>query len=120
MPNAAAHKLGAAVAVGTAFARHQHSTNGQIDWKTFAAAWLAGELGSLPDLIEPAIHPNHRGFFHSITCLAAVGYGGHRLYQCEPEDELGKLLKGVGLAALGSFGVHLLMDATTKKSLPLI
>jgi inner membrane protein len=120
MPNAAAHKLGAALAVPTAFAGHQHKTRGEIDWKPIGAAWLAGELGSLPDLLEPAIHPNHRGIFHSVTCLAGVGYGGYRLYQWEPEDDFGKLVRAIGMIACGAIGVHLLMDATTKKSLPLI
>ncbi len=120
MPNASAHKLGAALAVGGAVASHQHSTKGEVDLKPIGAAWLAGELGSLPDLLEPAIHPNHRGFFHSFACLAGVGYGGYKLYQWEPEDDLGKLMRGIGLVACGAFAVHLLMDATTKKSLPLI
>lgn len=119
MPSAGAHKLGAALAVGTAVAGHQHENHGRIDWKAFGAAWLAGELGSLPDILEPAIHPNHRGFFHSVTCLAAVGYGGYKLYQWEPEDDFDKVVKWLGLFATGAFGVHLLMDATTKKSLPL-
>lgn len=31
---------------------------------------LAG--GRLPDVIEPPLHPNHRGFAHSVTATAAV------------------------------------------------
>lgn len=106
--------------MGTAVAVHQHSKHGEIDWKALGATWLAGELGTLPDILEPANHPNHRDFFHSVTCLATVGYGGYKLYQWEPVDDFGKLLKGIGLVTAGAFGVHLLMDATTQKSLPLI
>lgn len=120
MPNAAAHKLGAAFTVGIAVAHHQNVTNGEIDKKAVVAALLAGNFGSLPDLLEPAIHPNHRGFFHSISCLAVVGYAVYRLYHWEPEDGTGKVLKGLGIVVGGAYITHLLMDATTKKSIPLI
>lgn len=120
MPNAVAHQLGAALAVGGTVARHQYVNNGEVDWKPVGAALLAGKLGSLPDMLEPAFHPNHRGFFHSVTFLAGVGYGGYRLYKWEPEDDFGKLLRWMGMVTCGAIGVHLLMDATTRKSLPLI
>ena len=29
--------------------------------------------GKLPDLLEPALHPNHRKFFHSLLFAAGVG-----------------------------------------------
>lgn len=120
MPNAAAHQLGAALTVGGSVARHQYVTNGEIDWKAIAAAIIAGKFGSLPDLLEPAIHPNHRGFFHSLTCMALVCYALYRLYHWEPESPMETGLKWLGLIAGGAFVTHLAMDATTKKSLPLI
>jgi membrane-bound metal-dependent hydrolase YbcI (DUF457 family) len=120
MPNAATHQWGAALTVGAAVARHQYVTDGKVDFKALAAALLAGQLGSLPDLLEPALHPNHRGFFHSVTCLALVGYALYRLYRWEPEEPLEKLVKWLALIAGGAFATHLLMDATTSKSLPLV
>ena len=41
----------------------------------FAMGAAAACLPSLPDILEPALHPNHRKFFHSVTVFAALGYG---------------------------------------------
>jgi hypothetical protein len=32
-------------------------------------------LETVPDLIEPAIHPHHRQFFHSWLFAGALAYG---------------------------------------------
>lgn len=37
-------------------------------------ASLSAALATLPDFLEPAITPNHRQFFHSITLAAILGF----------------------------------------------
>ncbi len=119
MANATAHRLGAAIAIGgfSAYAEHK---DGKQTPAPLIHGTLAGMLGTLPDLIEPACHPNHRRFFHSLTFAALLISALYRLYQWKTEDELLKLLKCLGLIAGGAYLVHLAMDATTAKSLPII
>lgn len=119
MPNAATHKLGAALAIGgiSAYTEQQQGKNTPTP---LVHASLAACFGTLPDSIEPAYHPNHRQFFHSLAFAGLLGYGLYRLYQWETDDELQKLLKTLGLIAGGAYLIHLAMDATTAKSLPII
>jgi len=50
-----------------------------------------------------------------------LGGGLYKLQKkCQPKDGLDELLKGFVLTAGGAYLVHLAMDATTPKSLPLI
>ena len=117
--NAAEHKLGAALAVGAMTAAGTYSGNKTIE-KTAAASILAYNLGTLPDLLEPAASPNHRQFFHSLACLSLVGTGMYKLYQWEAEDKLDKLIRFALLTAGGAYVTHLLMDSSTPKGLPIV
>jgi inner membrane protein len=76
--------------------------------------------GMLPDLAEPATSPHHRQFFHSLAFAALLGYSVYRLYQWDPETPQTHFLRVLGLVAGGAYLVHLALDATTKRSLPLI
>lgn len=80
----------------------------------------AALLPSLPDLLEPAIHPNHRRFFHSWTAVMALSYGMHRLYKWEAKDDSQKLWRVLGLVAGSAYLAHLVRDAFTSKSLPVV
>ena len=91
-----------------------------VDATPLAMGAAAACLPSLPDLLEPALHPNHRKFFHSVVAYAALGYGLHRLYRWETQDEWQRLLRTVGLVAGAAYLAHLTRDAFTTKSLPLI
>lgn len=77
-------------------------------------------LGTIPDLLEPPTSPHHRQFFHSLTFAIALSYGLYRLYQWEPSTPELKALRLIGLIGGGAYLVHLALDATTKRSLPLI
>lgn len=77
-------------------------------------------LPSLPDHLEPALHPNHRQFFHSLAFAGLIGYGMYRAYQWEPEEVAGKLVRFAGLALGAAYLAHLARDSFTAKSLPLI
>jgi len=83
-------------------------------------AGIAAALGTLPDIIEPACSPNHRQFFHSFGMFGLVGLGLYKLNQWEPEDGFDEALRFVLMAASGAYLVHLAMDSSTPKSLPLI
>ena len=50
----------------------------------------------------------------------SLGYGLHRLYKWEAEDDLQRLLRVAGLLAGAAYLAHLTRDAFTAKSLPLI
>jgi len=120
MPNATAHRSGAAITV-TLVSICNELDKEQADFvKPVANAALAALLGTLPDIIEPAVNPNHRQFFHSVTALGLIGYGSYKLWKWEPENDLDKFIKTLALIGCGSYMTHLLMDSTTPKSLPLI
>lgn len=120
MPNAIAHRLGAALIVGSVTSYHENQ-NGENTAKPLAYAAFAGVCGTLPDLLEPALHPNHRQFFHSYGFAGFLVYGMYQLHQkWQPHDENEKLLKKLILIAGGAYLIHLAMDTTTPRSLPLI
>lgn len=77
-------------------------------------------FGTLPDILEPADHPNHRQFFHGLLFAAVLGYSGYKLYEWKPEESWQKTMRMLGLIAIGAYLIHLVMDATTPKSLPVI
>lgn len=119
MPNALAHRIGAGLVLAGATA-YIEKQDGEVTGQTLLAGAGGFAFGTLPDLIEPALHPNHRQFFHSFLVLGSVGYGLKKLYDWEPETEGQQLLRGILLVVGGAYGVHLVMDALTKRSLPLV
>jgi len=86
MPNAAAHRFGAALVVGSISA-HAGQQTGQATTKPLVHAAMAAVCGTLPDVLEPALHPNHRQFYHSLGFAALLGYGTYKLYKWQPYDE---------------------------------
>ena len=78
-------------------------------------------FGKFPDILEPAQNnPHHRQFFHSLVVLAAVGYGLKKAYKWQPKDNFNSLLRGVILFAGAGYISHLLLDAATPQSLPIM
>jgi len=76
-----------------------------------------GLIALLPDIIEPPLNPNHRGFLHSLTLLAIMFYGNKKAlenFNLDPD------LKIVITVLSGGLISHLALDAFTPKSLPLI
>lgn len=85
-----------------------------------AGATVGAFFGKVPDLLEPAFHPNHRQFFHSWAVVGGCIYGGYRLYRWRTTSPMETLVRGIGLVALGAYLSHLALDASTPKSLPLL
>jgi membrane-bound metal-dependent hydrolase YbcI (DUF457 family) len=77
-------------------------------------------LSKLPDLVEPALHPNHRQFFHSVAFAAALGVCAKSIYDWRPTDTWAKALRGFLLIALAAYLIHLASDFFTARSLPLV
>lgn len=119
MPNRIGHMTIAAGVVGGAVAVHECNT-GIRSAKPIAAAGLAAILANLPDQVEPAIHPHHRQFFHSVGFGIGIAYAGYRLYQWKPTDPLEKVARFVLLVACGAYIAHLAADGFTARSLPIV
>ena len=119
MPNALAHRTGAAVLVGGYILAHE-GYEGKIAHAPLTGSILAAICTNIPDWLEPAVHPHHRQFFHSIAFAAMIGGGMYKLSQWETQTEGEKLLKSCLMVAGGAYLVHLAMDACTKRSLPLL
>jgi len=88
--------------------------------KPIVGATLGGLWATLPDLLEPATHPNHREFFHSVTFAAIVGGLAWKIKEWQPEDACEDALRFLLLVGCSAYLIHLGMDALTKRSLPLL
>ncbi|MDD4894181.1 MAG: metal-dependent hydrolase [Candidatus Omnitrophica bacterium] len=85
------------------------------DWTLLgvAGAILLGMfIALLPDIIEPAVNPNHRQFFHSLAFLIVLLF----LYNKLGRDEFEKLVFKI---IIGGCVSHLAVDATSPRGLPL-
>ncbi|MEX2523726.1 MAG: metal-dependent hydrolase [Gammaproteobacteria bacterium] len=118
MSNAATHRIASGAGVLAIWGYREYKESGEISLETFTAGGVATLTARLPDIIEPACHPNHRQFFHSLAFAGTISYGMYRLYEWEPESDLDKTLRLAGLAAGASYLIHLLLDARTPKGLP--
>lgn len=96
------------------------ASQGRPVFATSLAMGLASAcFPSLPDVLEPALHPNHRKFFHSLAFAGLLGYGVYHLYGWQPEDAWHQLVRAAGLVLGAAYLAHLARDAFTAKSLPL-
>jgi len=86
-----------------------------------AAGAIGAILGRLPDMLEPSVgNPHHRQFYHSFTMLGMASWGVHKMYKWEPQNDMEKLLRGIILIGGIAYLSHLVSDAFTKRSLPLV
>tara|TARA_R110002049_G_scaffold20717_2_gene75867 strand:- start:4542 stop:4922 length:381 start_codon:yes stop_codon:yes gene_type:complete len=121
--NKKTHAVGAGFAMAIAAyceARERELPAEEAAGNAIASGGVAAICGSLPDLLEPAVHPNHRQFFHSVVFAAALIEGGRRIYRWQPEENWQRLVRNLTLIAGGAYLVHLAMDASTAKSLPML
>lgn len=118
MANKTAHQLTAALVIGSVCLKAESSQE-QMSAKPLFGAVLGATLTNLPDVLEPALHPNHRQFFHSVAFASLIGIAAYKTYRWAPDNQLDRAIRFVLLAGLGAYAVHLALDATTPKSLPL-
>lgn len=119
MASGSAHRLGAALTVGTV-ALIADDRQAEPSATPLAAAGIAYVSGTLPDILEPAYHPNHRQFCHSLVFAGMVSLGMYKAYKWQPESTLQEWLRLAALAVGGAYLVHLAMDGTTPKGLPIL
>jgi membrane-bound metal-dependent hydrolase YbcI (DUF457 family) len=111
--------LVAGAAAGIYLAKRE-SLTGATTIKPLLGGAAAALFTNLPDFLEPATSPNHRSTFHSVACAAFLGMCLHRLNQWQPQTDSEKLMKCVGMLTISAYLIHLALDFTTAKSLPLI
>jgi inner membrane protein len=117
MPNARTHMIIGAVT--TAVAALVDDKPSKVTHNIVAAPLIGAAVARLPDILEPALHPNHRQLFHSITTLLAVGTGVIKAYKWEPETPFEGVLRGLIVLGGVAYISHLLADGSTPKGLPL-
>jgi len=135
MPNGNVHKTAGAI-LGPITYLAIHNNSQQKDKAELGELLLSSGIGistaRIPDILEPAIHPNHRAFFHSLVFAGITGYAGFKALQdfnvCRFErkaqgikqwskNEIVDIIIVIGAA---SILLHLFMDGFTKKGLPII
>jgi membrane-bound metal-dependent hydrolase YbcI (DUF457 family) len=124
MANFRAHAIAGAVA-GFGITIYQLRKIKEIDpdakldiFKLFVnvGAGITGAI--LPDKIEPALHPNHRAFFHSMTSGGCLVYSAKEMIS-DPSS-IDPDLKYPLCAFILGYCSHLILDGATPKGLPLL
>ncbi|HZS67388.1 MAG TPA: metal-dependent hydrolase [Burkholderiales bacterium] len=119
MSNGTTHRTAAFAAVAALTAREERK-NGKLTLAPIVNGSAAALLTGIPDYLEPAVHPNHRQFFHSVVFAGLVGYGVHKAYKWQPTDGWEEFLRWLAIIGGTAYLVHLALDAFTAKSLPLV
>lgn len=116
--NGGAHALGGLVVGAGVYYLAAKALGAEPTWGgAIASAALSAAVASLPDILEPAIHPRHRGFFHSVACTGAIGYGVWQLWQAPTISPTTKVL----VATLaGAYLSHPIADSATPLGIPVI
>ena len=122
MPNQDDHFRASATVCGLARAVRELQLNpqagpGEVLVKAAISALIGGIGGTLPDLIEPATTPHHRGAFHSVA-VGGLLASSHGRIRANPN--LAPWEKQLLADLMMGFGVHLALDAQTPRGLPLL
>lgn len=119
MPCGATHRIiNFAATAGYLASRHEDQQKGIAH--PLIGGGASALLASLPDRIEPAIHPHHRQFFHSLAFAGMVGYGIHRAYQWKTETDGQEFLRMAAILVGSAYLLHLAADFFTARSIPVI
>lgn len=118
MANGTTHKL-AGGAVGLAVFLVDRN-DGSAIINPVASAAAGSFFAALPDIIEPATNPHHRQFFHSLVVFSVIGIGVKKVYNWKPSRAHHKTLRAISLIAGCAYLSHLVLDATTPRSLPIL
>ena len=100
--NAAAHQWTAALATGVVLHSREVERGEATAWP-LAGGGLAALLTKLPDVLEPAVHPNHRQFFHSVAFAALVATGWKALHGWQPQSDDARFWRKVGMVGAGAY-----------------
>ena len=106
---------------GLAAALYDENEESETIHNPLVATAVGSFFGKLPDILEPALrNPNHRQFCHSFVVVVSIGYGIKKVYEWKPKDEVDALIRGIALFAGAGYISHLLLDASTPRSLPIL
>jgi len=118
MPNRDKHLLIGAVAGLAVYSLESKNVGVPLNLGDAIPYMLGGGIvGCLPDILEPALNPNHRQFFHSLAFGGGLGFYLDSILKDQKYDSSQKLLAKVLIA---SYGSHLFIDGTTPKGLPIL
>jgi len=119
MANRNTHMLvGGAVVLGLYIIQKKLIQQEDLTLKGVVGSFAAGAvLGLGADILEPAKHPNHRQFFHSVGFSGLMLWARDGVRKSPTIDEVSKRYFDWALCAYGS---HLLCDSQTPKGLPFI
>jgi membrane-bound metal-dependent hydrolase YbcI (DUF457 family) len=99
------------------YLRADGDPNWTIDWGELIATTAIGSVvGLIPDILEPATSPHHRGVFHSVASGAIVISICRRGYTEEASPEARMLAVAIAAGYLS----HLGADSLTPQSIRLI
>lgn len=116
MPNHGTHVLIGAIGGALLYVVHKRWMGEPISLAGLLfAAGLGAMAATIPDLLEPPIHPNHRGTAHSALALLGVAYTA---METVSSDALTDADKELILALAAGYASHLAADATTPMGLP--
>ncbi len=150
MPNGSTHKLlGVAAAIGAAaVSSRELPDDAKLAYRLGASiGGLAG--GIMPDVLEPPMHPHHRGACHSVAITVGIGVAAVKAKEAIGAGMLAEasrlrlmwtslpledprrtglwlhemslhLLRGMVLGFVVGYTSHVLADMTTARSVPLI
>ena len=120
MSNGTTHSIVGGLS-GLAVAVLDKDDNGNSYHDPLTAIGMGAVFGKLPDVLEPSLkNPHHRQFLHSLVMLGLVGYGTKKVYDWEPQNMIESIIRGIALCAGVGYLSHLLLDATTSRSIPLL
>ncbi len=135
MPNGNVHKAAGVIFGPIAYLAIQNNSQ-QKEKVGLGELILSSGIGlstaRIPDILEPAIHPNHRAFYHSLTFAGITGFFCFKALQDlnvhrVERKALGiqqwskyEILDVIIVIGAGSILLHLIMDGFTKKGLNII
>ena len=120
MPNGLTHSIVGGIS-GLAVAVIEKDEGRNSSHNPLPAIGMGAFFGKLPDLLEPSLrNPHHRQFFHSLAILGLAGYGTKKVYDWEPQNMIESIIRGIVLCAGVGYLSHLILDATTSRSIPLL
>jgi membrane-bound metal-dependent hydrolase YbcI (DUF457 family) len=115
--NASEHMLGGVIATSLTYLLVSSATGETPTMGGFFTAAVVGiPAGLMLDLIEPAVHPHHRGPAHSMAAFGGLAALANGLW-CD--STVAPLTKVWGLVALAGISSHHILDASTPRGLPL-
>lgn len=116
MPNCFEHMLVSGLISAVRYSQIMKEAGKEIDLTKVIGIGLLGAIaGILPDVLEPATNPNHRSICHSILAGAGVIALDSKI-----NKDLDTEQKAMQSALFWAYGTHLILDAFTPKSLPVV